>query len=149
MNSFDGLPRREGVAQLEDGLLEYGMTCFGGNLGERLQDETALVKFRMRDDEVRNVDYGTAEEQDVQVYEARPLCVSAAAAQFLFNGLKSCEQLARHKVCFQSDCAVDEPGLGEVVDRLSFEERGCRFYGTEGCELLQRRRQIRDAVAEV
>ena len=101
----------------------------------------------MRYIETGGVDYSVAEEQYVEVDQARPFDHRALTAHFLFDSEQPRQKLAREKRGLRRHHLVQEPGLIDDLARRGFVD-GLRARETHmwRCDLFPRLQQVRDAV---
>ena len=97
----------------------------------------------MRDLQFGSNDRLIAEEKDIDVEEARSFGEGFLAAELRFDGAKGAQEIDGLRIRCAFDDAIEEPGLVEVIDRLSFVE-GRNFTHMKIC-----RRQRGDGGAQV
>src|SRR5882724_8431605 len=123
-----------------------------GELGERQQDEAALVHLGVRDLQRAFGDGLIVEQQDIEIYDARApaLALDALASHRRLDGLGALQEIVGLELGLELEDTVDEPRL-RVAVRLAFVERR-RFDDArrgEGGELLLRLAKVGLAIAEI
>src|SRR5581483_2984792 len=121
---------------------ENRMPQLGSNLYQRLQHEAATVHFRMGHRQFLTVNHRVPKQQDVNVDLPRRSLPRAPASHVTLNGQQRSNQLFRHFLGFQSDGAVQVPGMSGDFDGLGFVESGLRDHLSQRVNTFDRRLQM-------
>lgn len=124
-----------------------------GDLGERGEDEPALVHAWVGEDEVvvRLDEVGHEEEVEVEGAGPPPLFAGPVAGTLALDAMQFGEELERRQVGLDDGGGVEEVGLGDGADGRSLveggggDESGARQSG----EAEERGPQVGRAVADV
>ena len=107
------------------------------------------MQFRVRDRERWDLNNRAAEQQNIDVNNARPFLLLALPPHCLFEIQNARDQLPRHLFRVQLDRAIQEPGLRCHLHGLSFVKRGDGNDAAQFRQLLDCRPEIRSPVAQV
>lgn len=123
-----------------DGCAEQGMTKFGGNLGQRRENEAALGEAGMRQGEPGRADDEVAEQEQVEIERARAVgqVTGAVATVVAFRGEEEVEQRFRIERGGQGDGCVHKGGLVCKADGFGAVERGSRSDCAGASEIVHR-----------
>jgi hypothetical protein len=119
------------------------------DLGKGFEHEAPLVHGGMRDCEAGIVDDQVAEQQNVEIDDARTLLLSSLAAQLLLDFENAGEQLLRRLLGIQSNRTIQEPGLRGKFHRFGFVARRDRDDLAESPQAIDRRAQITRAITDI
>lgn len=120
-----------------------------GDLRQWFEDETALMQCGVWDRELRGINDGRAEEQDIDIDDSRTFCDYAFASHLLLDVQDRREQLFRKLLGFQRDDAVQEPRLPDKIHRLGFVKRRYRGDVAQSTQCIDGRGEIRGTISDV
>src|ERR1035441_6311042 len=111
------------LQQLANSFLQQRDLYVRRDFRQRFQHESPFRHRRMRHRQRWRVDVGCAEEQDVDVDDARPLGLRSLPSHGALDSQHSGEELARDEFCAYGHGTIQKPWLLGELDRLGFVER--------------------------
>jgi hypothetical protein len=140
----------EVVQQLRDRFPERRVPSVRRDLGERFEDEAALVHARVGDFKAGFPDDLVLVKEKIEIERARSPAFRANPSERTFDPQEQIEEIPGGKVRVERDGGVEEIRLVRLADRERFDEAArAEDHDAPVAKALERRAQVRFAIAEV